>query len=79
MPGSPVPKDKQLCFADGSFFEFPALRWSVAHMRELMPTVNVSRGLAAPSELPKQLVAAIDALTFMPLNSKQKITWEESL
>lgn len=53
MPGSPEPKDKQLCFADGSFFEFPALRWSFAHMRELMPTVNFSRGLAAPSELPK--------------------------
>lgn len=79
MQGFPVPEDKQLRFADGSFFEFPALRWSVAHMRELMPTVNVSRGLAAPSELPKQLDAAIDALTFVPLNAKQKMTWEESL
>ena len=79
MQGFPVPEDKQLRFADGSFFEFPALRWSVAHMRELMPTVNVSRGLAAPVELPKQLDSEIGALTFIPLNSKQSMTWEESL
>lgn len=40
MQGFPPPDDKLLNFADGSFFEFPALRWSVVHMRELMPTVN---------------------------------------
>ena len=79
MQGAPIPQDKQLRFADGSFFEFPALRWSVAHMRELMPTVNVSRGLGAPAELPKALDAQIDALTFTPSNAKQPMTWEESL
>lgn len=79
MQGAPVPEDKQLRFADGSFFEFPALRWSVAHMRELMPTVSVSRGLGAPAVLPKQLDAEIDALTFTPSNAQQSMTWEESL
>lgn len=79
MQGFPVPADKQLRFADGSFFEFPALRWSVAHMRELMPTVNVSRGLAAPVALPQTLDAKIDGLTFTPLNGSEKMTWEASL
>lgn len=79
MQGFPVPADKQLRFADGSFFEFPALRWSVAHMRELMPTVNVSRGLAAPTVLPQALDAKIDDVTFMPLSGTQAMTWEASL
>ena len=48
MQGFPPPKDRQLRFADGSFFEFPAMRWSVVHMSEFMPVVSVSRGLRAP-------------------------------
>ena len=48
MQGSPPPPDKVLHVADGSFFKFPALRWSVVHMREFLPTVNVSPGLGAP-------------------------------
>lgn len=79
MQGFPPPQDKRLNFADGSFFEFPAMRWSVVHMRELMPTVNVSRGLDAPDPLPYNLVPKIDALTFRPLNATQDMTWAESL
>ena len=48
MQGFPPLKDRQLRFADGSFFEFPAMRWSVVHMSEFMPVVSVSRGLRAP-------------------------------
>lgn len=48
MVGAPPPPERRLRFDDGSYFRFPALRWSVAHFRELMPTVNVSRGLGAP-------------------------------
>ena len=43
MVGSPPPPDRILRFDDGSYFRFPAMRWSVVHFRELMPTVNVSR------------------------------------
>lgn len=79
MQGFPPPKDKQLKFADGSFFEFPAMRWSVVHMRDFMPTVNVSRGLGTPSTLAYQLDPKIDALKFRPLQGKQDITWQDSL
>ena len=46
MQGFPPAKDKILNAADGSFFNFPAIRWSVVNMRQLMPTVEVSRGLS---------------------------------
>lgn len=51
MQGFPPPENRVLHTWDGSFFEFPAIRWSVVHMRELLPTKNVSRGLNAPSSL----------------------------
>ncbi len=79
MVGSPPPPDKTLRFDDGSYFTFPAMRWSVSHFRQLMPTINVSRGLGHASSLSTELIEAIDGLTFTPLNADKPITWEESL
>lgn len=79
MQGFPPPADKTLHTWDGSFFEFPAIRWSVVHMREMLPTVDVSRGLGAPSDLPYNLDEHIDDITFTPWNSNEKMTWKESL
>ena len=54
MQGFPPPEDKRINARDGSFFEFPALRYSIVHMREFMPTVNVPRGnVTAPAPLQK--------------------------
>lgn len=79
MQGFPPLKDKVLSAADGSFFEFPALRWSVVHMRQLLPTVNVPRGLGAPAPLAYDLDAHIAAVTFVPWGSQTPMTWEASL
>lgn len=79
MKGFPPPADKVLHTWDGSFFTFPAIRWSVVHMREMLPTQNVSKGTEAPSKLSYKLDKNIDGLTFMPWNAKKKMTWEESL
>jgi hypothetical protein len=79
MQGFPPPVDKRLSASDGSFFRFPALRWSVVHMREFMPTTNVSRGLGAPSEFSYRIDPEIDRIEFLPWDSDQLITWEESL
>lgn len=79
MQGFPPPADRVLHVADGSFFTFPALRWSVVHMRELLPTQNVSRGIDAPSSFRYELDRNIDGLTFTPWNSKNTMTWEASL
>lgn len=79
MVGAPPPADRQIRFEDGSYYRFPAFRWSVAHFRQLMPTINVSRGLGAPVPLATALRKDIDAISFTPLGSQQKMTWEQSL
>ena len=79
MQGFPPPADKVLHSWDGSFFEFPAIRWSVVHMREMLPTVNVSRGLDGFTPLEYILDKKIDGLTFTPWNADKTMTWEESL
>lgn len=79
MEGFPPPADRVLHSWDGSFFQFPALRWSVVHMREFLPTQNVSRGTRTPQPLEYALDPKIDSLSFFPWNSKEPMTWEASL
>ncbi len=79
MTGSPPPADRTLRFEDGSYFQFPAMRWSVSNFRQLMPTMNVSRGLGAPGKLAYALRSDIDALTFTPLGATAPMSWEQSL
>jgi len=79
MVGSPPPADRILRFEDGSYFRFPQMRWSVANFRQLMPTVNVSRGLGESSLLERQPSNEIDALTFVPLGGGKPMTWQQSL
>ncbi|MBW4534316.1 MAG: beta-lactamase family protein [Pleurocapsa minor HA4230-MV1] len=80
MQGFPPPEDKRLKLANGSFFEFPALRYSVAHMRQFMPTVEVSRGIKKPPvPFEYNLDENIDTLTFVPWSEDEEMTWEASL
>jgi CubicO group peptidase (beta-lactamase class C family) len=81
MQGSPPPPAKQIRFADDRFFEFPQIRWSLAHMRELAPTAAIWRGNAAPSDLgavPRDLAPSIDALAFADMHGR-KLSWAQSL
>lgn len=80
MSGFPPKSDKVISARDGSFFEFPALRYSVVHMREFMPTVNVPRGNMMPvSHFEYDIDDRIDSVTFLPTGEKRHITWRESL
>ncbi len=80
MEGFPPPPDKQIGQPDSDYFSFPKLRWTVCHLRELLPTEQVSRGIGAPVQLEYDLdEAAIDALTFKPMGSDEEMSWEESL
>lgn len=79
MVGSPPPAERTVRFEDGSYFQFPAMRWSVSNFRQLMPTINVSRGLGAPVALPTALRSDIDSLSFTPIGTQQAMTWEQSL
>jgi CubicO group peptidase (beta-lactamase class C family) len=81
MQGSPPPPEKLIRFQDDRFLEFPQIRWTLSHMRELAPTAAVWRGSAACSDLgvaPHGLEAAIDALAFEDLQGR-KLTWAQSL
>lgn len=80
MQGFPPPPDKLIMQPDSNFFGFPKLRWTVCHFRELLPTEQVSRGIGAPLPLEYELdEAAIDALMFEPLGSRDSMSWKESL
>ena len=87
MQGFPPPEDKMITQPDSVYFSFPRLRWSVCHLREFLPTEEISRGLGAPVPLTypspsdfADMRAEIDAVTFTPQsNSDEEMTWEESL
>ena len=79
MRGFPPPPDKLIMQPESDFFSFPKLRWSVCHIRELMPTKQVSRGLGAPVPLTYALDNSIDTVTFMPIGGDARMTWKESL
>ena len=78
MQGFPPPQDKLIAQPSSDFFSFPKLRWTVCHIRELMPTTDVSRGIGAPSKLNYELDKNIDDITFTPTNSKRPMTWKQS-
>ncbi|GAA4812929.1 serine hydrolase [Litoribaculum gwangyangense] len=79
MQGFPPPKDKIVSAIDGSFFKFPALRYSVCHMRQFMPTTVVKSTTGKTFKFKVRLDNNIDAITFTPTNANGLMTWKESL
>lgn len=66
MSGTPAPPDKRITFEGDKFLDFPQIRWSLSHMRELAATANVWRGNGGPSQfLREDRSDEIDALTFV--------------
>lgn len=79
MTGFPPPPEKLIMQPESDFFSFPKLRWTVCHIRELMPTKQVSRGIGPPVPLEYAIDDGIDAVTFSPMGGGQSMTWKESL
>ncbi|HSH89500.1 MAG TPA: serine hydrolase [Ramlibacter sp.] len=82
MEGTPPPADKLVRFTDDRVLDFPQIRWSLSHMRELLPTVNVWRGEGPPGDIGGAPRAAdeiaIDELTFVDMNGTKR-NWLDSL
>ncbi|MEL7537909.1 MAG: serine hydrolase [Pseudomonadota bacterium] len=78
MVGFPPPPDRVIGQPDSNYFSFPKMRWTVCRFRELLPTRQVSRGLDAPTPLPRDLDPDIDAVTFMPMGSDTAMNWDEA-
>lgn len=79
MTGFPPTPNKLIMQPESDFFSFPKLRWTVCHIRELMPTKEVSRGLGNPVPFTYKLDDSIDSVVFTPIGSKEQITWKASL
>ncbi|MDE5898906.1 MAG: beta-lactamase family protein [Treponemataceae bacterium] len=79
MQGFPPAKDKTILAADGSFFTFPKLRYSVNHMREFFPTRNVAAAQEKYHSFKMRLDDRIDSLVFTPWDADAPMTWKESL
>ncbi|KPQ27869.1 MAG: putative beta-lactamase [Marinobacter excellens HL-55] len=79
MQGFPPSADKLVMQPESDFFSFPKMRWTVCHIRELMPTKQVSRGLGAPVPLKYALDPGIDTVRFVPLGAESEMSWAESL
>jgi CubicO group peptidase (beta-lactamase class C family) len=78
MQDSPPPPDKRIQYRDGSFYQFPKTRWSFAHMRQLVPTVRISRGQGKASALPLALRTDLDDVTFTPLLRTDRMRWADA-
>ncbi len=81
MTGSPPPPDLRIRFEDDRFLLFPQIRWTLSHMRELVPTANVGRGGGATHDLGEpaaETAPAIDGLRIVDLDGR-RCTWAETL
>jgi CubicO group peptidase (beta-lactamase class C family) len=79
MRGFPPPSDKRIMQPESDFFSFPKLRWSVCHIRELLPTKQVGRGIGPPVPLSYAINEGIDKVHFIPIGGGEPMTWRESL
>ena len=79
MQGFPPARDKQVRAAQMEHYTFPKTRWAFSHMRQLLPTVNVWRGKGPISTFPYSLRSDLDQVTFVPVGSDRRMSWEESL
>jgi CubicO group peptidase (beta-lactamase class C family) len=79
MTGFPPPPEKLIMQPETDYFSFPKLRWTVCHIRELLPTKQVHRGIGSPIPLEYAIDNEIDRVRFMPLGGGEPITWEKSL
>lgn len=79
MQGFPPAPDKVIGQPDSNYFSFPKMRWTVCHFRELLPTKGVSRGVGAPVPLERAIDKGIGAVKFVPLDSTEEMSWEDSL
>jgi CubicO group peptidase (beta-lactamase class C family) len=53
MTGFPPAPEVAITYADGSFRQFPQLRWAWSNIRQLVPTIAVWRGAGPVSALPR--------------------------
>lgn len=79
MKGFPPAEDRTLYSADGSYFRFPALRYSVNHMREFYPTRDVPTDETCRYKVESKIDPNIENVPFVPWDSDKAVPFSESL
>ncbi len=79
MQGSPPPPDKRITFDGGPARDWPQIRWSFAHYRELTATARVSRGSGPVAKLPVAMRTDLDSVTFIPLGKTEPMRWDAAI
>ncbi len=79
MKGFPPKEDRIVSATDGSFFQFPASRYSVCHMREFLPTKIVPAPQTNRYAFIKDINPAISQILFTPLNENYEMTVAQAL
>lgn len=79
MKGFPPADDRTLSSDDGSYFRFPAIRYSVNHMREFFPTRDVPASQDHRYNVRKSEDEAIMDVLFKPWDSDEMIPFSKSL
>ncbi|NJO22039.1 MAG: serine hydrolase [Sphingomonadales bacterium] len=77
MRGFPPQPDIAITFADGSFRQFPQLRWAWSNIRQLVPTKSVWRGPGPASVLPRD-EQELGSIKLTTMDGKD-ITFEQAL
>jgi CubicO group peptidase (beta-lactamase class C family) len=77
MQGFPPAKDKVIRFNDGSFTQWPELRWTFSHIQQLVPTKTVWRGAAAAVPLPAKELRLEDLP--ITLENGDAISWQQAI
>ena len=54
--GFPPPVNERVRFADGSFYQWPQLKWSFNNIEEVVPTRSVWSGPGAAIDMPTESV-----------------------
>jgi CubicO group peptidase (beta-lactamase class C family) len=73
MRGAPPPVDKRITFESDAFYDFPQIRWTLSHVRELGPTAAVWRGAGPASRLESgKAKGDIDSLAFTDTNGNER-------
>ena len=77
MHGFPPAKDKVVRFSDGTYYQWPQLRWTFSNIEQLVPTRPVWRGPRAASELVEALADLDDAPVLS--TSGDQLSWNDAL
>jgi CubicO group peptidase (beta-lactamase class C family) len=79
MEGFPPAPERRITFDSDAFYDFPQIRWTLSHVRELAATANVWRGDQGASSLERAPTAAdLDSLKFRDMNGGER-RFDESL